>query len=89
MTDASPQHSFSQGFQRRSVPLPFLLDAAAARGLAASVCTGGYVEDLFANRTEEMSDTWQQCVLRFTRAPLPVAAAAAAAVTAAAMAFET
>ena len=71
------------------MPLPFLLETAAARGLAASVCAGGYCEDLFANRTEELSDTWQQAVLRFTRAPLPVAAAAAAAVAAAAMAFET
>ena len=67
-----------QGFQRRSVPLARLLGAAAARGLRAAVPAGEYVEDLFGNRTEEFSHTWQLCLLRFTRDTAAAAEAAAA-----------
>ena len=74
----------SQGFQRRSVPLARLLAAAAARGLRADVPPGGFVEDLFANRTEEFSDTWQLCLLRFVRDTKDAAEAAAALLVAAA-----
>jgi hypothetical protein len=68
------------------VPLASLLDAAAALGLAADLPAGGYVEDVFQNRTEEFSDFWQLCLLRFVRAPRAAAEAAAAAVAAAAAA---
>ena len=74
----------SQGFQRRSVPLARLLAAAAARGLRADVPPGGFVEDLFGNRTEDFSDTWQLCLLRFARDAPDAATAAAARLVAAA-----
>jgi hypothetical protein len=77
-----------QGFQRRSVPLRSLLAAAAARGLSAALPPGGYVEDMFANRTEEFSAFWQLCLLRFVRAPLGEAAAAGDALADAAEARE-
>ena len=63
------------------MPLSALLAAAAARGLCCSVPPGGFVEDLFANRTEEFSDSWQLCLLRFVRAGAADCAAAAAALT--------
>jgi hypothetical protein len=78
----------AQGFQRRSVPLRSLLAAAAARGLAAALPAGGYVEDMFANRTEEWTAFWQLCLLRFVRAPAGDAAVAAAAMADAAEARE-
>ncbi len=62
------------------MPLRALLEAAAARGLAADVPAGGYVEDVFANRTEEWTALWQLGLLRFVRAPPDAAAAAAKAV---------
>ena len=71
-----------QGFQRRSVPLARLLGCAAARGLRAALPAGGYVEDLFGNRTEEFSHTWQLCLLRFARDTPAAAEAAAAALVA-------
>ena len=65
--------AFLLGFQRRSVPLSAVLEAAAAEGLAAEVPPGGWCEDLFQERTEEFSDTWQKAVLRFSRATPEVA----------------
>jgi len=73
----APGAEFLLGFQRRSVPLAAVLEAAAAEGLAAEVPPGGWCEDLFCERTEEFSDTWQKAVLRFTRAE-PAAARARA-----------
>jgi len=66
------------------VPLQRLLGAAAAVGLRADVPPGGFVEDLFGNRTEEFSDTWQLCLLRFGRDAPEAAERAAALVVAAA-----
>ena len=78
----SPGAAFLLGFQRRSVPLSAVLEAAAAKGLAADVPPGGWCEDLFCERTEEFSDTWQKAVLRFSRAEPEVARARAQALLA-------
>jgi hypothetical protein len=77
-----PGAAFLLGFQRRSVPLSVVLEAAAAEGLAAEVPPGGWCEDLFCERTEEFSDTWQKTVLRFSRATPDVARARAQALLA-------
>ena len=71
------------------MPLRSLLEAAAARGLRATLPRGGFVEDMFANRTEEWTSFWQLCVLRFERCDAGVAAAAAAALADAAEARES
>eukprot|EP00741_Cyanophora_paradoxa_P018393 tig00000204_g17758.t1 len=57
------------GLQRRSLALSAVAAAAAARGWRADIPAGGFVEDLFGNRTEECSDFWQACVVRFVRGP--------------------
>lgn len=78
----APAGVFLLGLQRRSVPLAHVLECGAEEGLGAEVPSGEHAEDLFGNRTEELSGTWQLCVLRFTRTGGPAARAAAAALLA-------
>jgi len=78
----APGGVFLLGLQRRSVPLAHVLECGAEQGLCVEVPPGGWAEDLFGNRTEELSGTWQLCVLRFTRGGPAAARTAAAALLA-------
>jgi ribosomal protein L11 methylase PrmA len=67
---------FVLAFENRGdLALCAIVDAAAALGLACRVPNHGdggeWYEDIFANRTLEMTDFWGRCLLEFTLIPPP------------------
>lgn len=59
-------------FHRRNVSLDVLTDAFENAGfeyhIPESLESDGYVEDIFAGRTEDLTDLWESVILCFTRA---------------------
>lgn len=60
-----PRILHPQGFQRRSVSLQAIRDAAAAVGLVSGPVSGDFCLDVFGHRMPERSQLWQVCLMEF------------------------
>jgi hypothetical protein len=65
--DYSPESMFLLAFERRDVSFDEIVQIAVEMGFEYSIPSNEYFEDIFGNRTEEMTDFWRACLFRFAR----------------------
>jgi len=59
--------TFFLAFERRDVSHDEIMETARDFKLSCNVPEGEYCEDIFANRTDDMTDFWRACLFEFRR----------------------